>query len=372
MTAVTISKYAQRPLAVGKFARNDLPPTARFQQQLGELAGYNALCRAKVVFRSVGSLTIPASSASTRVRARFAWHSGPYASRLEVRFVMAQQNNGTATAPFGRLQVVNTAGEYIGDAFARFGASATAVDAPDYFGTRTSLLGKSDQLTLLSDNVPVYIEPDTDYFATISEHDYGRIQSVSVREISMTPDTDNGYAQAVTTGGIIYDTDRATPVTMARALYRQGGAHLWNWWADTDATAPVFSTATYTNIIDTTSTDVSSFRPGARLDLRSRARLKDGGQVPVVMKVYADGTNGVVRLLDSTGATIISASVTAGAGWYPVQGLLPNTIAKYDLHAAALTGTMTLYAVSIWQGDVASQAVAASPAYLRIRAFDAA
>ncbi len=365
MTVISIPRDARRPLEVGRYARNDKPPTARFQQQLAELAGASAYVRSKVMFRSVGSLVIPSSAALgvERTRGRFAWHSGPYASLLSIRFVMAQQDNGTATAPYARLRVTRTSGTVLGDAFARFGSATSATDVPGSLGVRTTTLVASS-----SDSTIVTLDPDTDYFAEITEHDYARIQSIIVREISLPPDTDNGYAPIPSAGGIIYETDRSAPLRMARNLYRNGGAHLWNWYADTDAAAPVFSAATYTNVIDTTST-VTAFAPGAILDLRSCSRLKDGSNVPTVMKVYANGTNGVVRLVHQDDGTMLSVAVTAGAGWYPVQGMLPNTLSRYVLHAAALTGTMTVYAASIWQGDAAAEQLAASTAYLRMIVF---
>ena len=365
MTFVSIPRDARRPLEIGRYARNDRLVLASFQKRLAELAGSAAETRSKVIFRSTGSMVIPDSAALgvERTRGRFAWHSGPYASLLSVRFVMAQQNNGTATAPYGRLKVTRTDASVLGYAFGRFGAATGATDVPGRFGVRTTTLVAST-----TDTTIVFLDPDTDYFAEITEHDYARVQSVVVREISLSPDTDNGYTPIPSPGAPIYDIDRQRPLAMARNLYRAGGAHLWNWHADTDALAPVFSTATYTNIIDGTST-VTAFAPGANLDLRSRARLKDAGTVPIVMKVYANGTNGVVRLVHQDDGTMMSVVVNAGAGWYVIQGTLTNTIAKYVLHAAALTGTMTVYAVSIWQGDAAIEQLAASTAYMRMIVF---
>ena len=365
ITAITIPRDARVPLKVGKFARNDLPPTAEFQRQLAELAGASAFVRSKVIYRSAGSMVIPDSEAGgvDRTRGWFAWHSGPYATLLSVRFVMAQQNNGTPTSPYARIRVTTTNGDAAGDAYGRFGSASGATDVPARFGVRTTTL--VDATT----NEIVYLDPDTDYFATITEIDYARIHSIIVREISLSPDTDNGYAPIVSQGGPIYDSDRSAVSMMARNLHRAGGAHLWNWHAESAADAPVFSTSTYTNVIDETST-VTAFAPGATLDLRSCSRLKDGSNVPVVMKVYANGTNGVVRLVHQDDGTMMSVAVTAGAGWYPVQGMLPNTIARYVLHAAALTGTMTVYGVSIWQGDAASAQLASSTAYMRAFAFN--
>lgn len=367
MTAVVIPRDAKKPLAVGKYARNDRPVNASFQRSLAELAGYAAYVRNRIIFRSHGTLLIPNSTGSDRVRARFAWHSGPYASALSARFVMAQQDNGTVTAPYASLKVYDSAGVLFGVALARFGAAAAATDAPDYLGERSAtLVNPSNEIEI------VYLDPDTDYTAVLTEHDNARVQSIAVGEIGLNPDTSNGYAPMVSVGGPILDTDRSTVATMASQLYRRGGAHLWNWYAETDASAPTIASATYTNVIDGTSTTVNGFSPGATLDLRYRDRLKDAGDVPVVMKVYASATAaaGVVRLVDLDG-TLLSVPVTGAAGWYAVNGMLPNTLIKYDIHAAASSGSVTVYSVSIYQVDTAANEVLADGAAMtRIIAYD--
>ncbi len=354
MTAISISKAARRPVQVGRHVRNGFRPVSEFQDVIAELAGHGASVRTKVVARHHGSLAtgdngsaIPNSATLgvDRTRARFAWHAGPYAQYLFVRFTLAPQNNGSATSPYVRLRVRDADNLIVGDAFGRGGAATGATDKPDELVVRATTLVVSD-----TDTTIVELTPDTDYFAEITEHDYGRLQSFVAYEVSLIPDTDNGYpSRSAAVGSSVLDADREDPTVMLRRLWRRGGAHLWNWWCDLDSEARNTTSSTYKNLIDDTSTTTTS-APGVRLNLLKRNRLKDDGMIPVVLKVYADDTDGSVRLVDSTGTTMLECDIDDGEGWYAVQGELPASDAKYLLHYGT-SDDLTVYATSLYQCD---------------------
>lgn len=354
MSAITISKVAKRPVQVGKWVRNGFVPAAEFNDKLAELAGYAASVTTKVVFSHHGSLAtgalssaIPASTGSERSRGRWAWRSGPYAQYLLMRFSLTRQNNGTATNPYVRVRVRSATNSIVGDAFGRGVAATGSTDTPGELLDRVSILVASD-----SDSTLVVLTPDTDYFAQITEHDYARLHDLVVYEVSLVPDTDNGYPDRnQVAGSPVIASDRDDVLVMARNNWRRGGAHLWNWWADTPSDVRTTSSSTYRNLIDNTSTSTTS-APGVRLNLTNRTRAGRNA-VPVVLKVYASDTNGSVRLVDSSGTTMLECTINNGAGWYAVQGTLPATYAKYLLHFGS-SGSLTVEAVSLYQCDTFS------------------
>lgn len=351
MTLVSISKVAKRPVQVGRHVRNGFIPAAEFQSTLAALAGYTANVRSKVIFSHHGSLAtgnlgsaIPNSTASERVRGRFSWRAGPYAQLLVARWTLAPQNNGTPTNPFCRLRVRDSFDVIVGDIFGRGGAATGATDTPGELIGRTSTMVVSD-----SDSTIVELTPDTDYFAAITEHDYARLQDLVVYEVSLLPDTDNGYAQTNAIGGApVLASERQQVLEMARAMWLRGGAHLWNWWADTPVEARNTTSSTYKNLVDDTSTTTTS-APGVRLNLLKRDR-SNSSEVPVVMKVYGTDNDGSVRLVDSSGTTMLEVDVDNGEGWYAVSGTLPATDAKYLLHYGT-NDDLTVEAVSLYQCD---------------------
>lgn len=99
------------------------------------------------------------------------------------------------------------------------------------------------------------------------------------------------------------------------------------------------------NIIDVTSTTVTSDTPGKTLVLDNWATLSRAA-VPCVLWVYAVtatvGDTGQVLLLDSGGATIITVDIDNGPGWYSGTGNLDASTEKYDVHFGNATGTLTV------------------------------
>lgn len=110
----------------------------------------------------------------------------------------------------------------------------------------------------------------------------------------------------------------------------------------------------FKNFIDDTSTTVSANTPGKTLDMRNRTTLSRSG-VPVRFKVFATnsvaGDTGVVKLVDENGADVLVVAVTGGGStnldthgaWYATDGLLPATLAKYDVHYGGnISGTLVV------------------------------
>jgi len=243
MTTINISKNAKAPIQTAQHVRNGKYPGAELQNLIADRAGHAALVRTKLVYRSPGFIIgtadadlIPASTSGTRYRWRFPYYSGPYAKHLFVEFQMAAQDNGSATSPYGKLEI-STSPSYASVLYAatiNWGSAPSAYpDVPINFGGGTTSL--QDPATP-TDFTAVTLTPLTQYYGRFADVDYARIQSVAVWETALAPDTDNGYApNTVGAGSPIFDEDRRDPADMGRKLWAYGAQPLWHWSTDTDA-----------------------------------------------------------------------------------------------------------------------------------------
>jgi hypothetical protein len=104
--------------------------------------------------------------------------------------------------------------------------------------------------------------------------------------------------------------------------------------------------ATYKNVIDD-ATSVSASTTGAKVDARYHTTIgRAASGVPVRFWVYAScttaGDDGTVRLVDSSAATVLEVAIDDDAeGWYFVDGFIPATSAKYDVHFGGNTTGVT-------------------------------
>ncbi len=108
------------------------------------------------------------------------------------------------------------------------------------------------------------------------------------------------------------------------------------------------------NLVDDTSTTVTTATPGVQLDLRYRTTLGRASRgVPVRFWVYAESTvtndTGTVQILDSSGAAMLTIPITGSTPrWYVTDGYLPALDAKYDAHYGGNTsGTLKVYAFTV-------------------------
>ncbi len=364
MSAVTISKFAKSALGLKQFIRNTKSPVAELQNTIAERMGYAASVRNRQIFSSGGALwsgsatALPISVIGTRRRWLFQFHSDPYTQYITVLFFLARQDNGAAADCYGRLKVYSDAAmtTCIGQATHRYGStSSTPTNMPAEFGASFARLTNPDN----ENNELVDLIPNTDYWCEFEDVNYARIVSACVWEVSLPPDTDNGFPAANHSGGSpIYDSHRAACAEMGGLLHRRGGAMLWNWHTDTDAGVRTHTTtpSTHRNLVDDSSTTVSSQTPGVKFQLTSHATIRQslGAGCPVKMWAYvssAESDTGSIRLVDEGGDTMLEMPcIGDGVGWVSAVGYLPATLAKYDLHYGGnTTGSLLVYAVSIYE-----------------------
>ncbi len=359
MTFVPIPINAQAPIQLNQNVRNGLGPVAELQNLIAERAGYWIRNRTKLLWQSPCSLAaVPTSDSLPRTRWRFAFHTGPYGRYVFAHVYMAYQNSGAAADCYAILRIRNRAGTIVSDTIRRFGSNGLATsDIPSNFSL--GFVGLTDSAGALLE-----LDSDTDYFGEWIEVNGARLVSAGVHEVADWPDTDNGYAAMGAAGGSpIYDIDRVTPRGMANAQWLRGAVPLWSWSADDDSTAPTVigggSPSTYINVIDNSSTTVTTATPGVKLDMRYRSTLRRAASgVPVRLWVYAgriEGSSvgiGSARIVNAAGATVIDVPLTSTVGWYMTEGYLPATDVKYDLHFGGnQTDDIAIYAMTLYEYD---------------------
>lgn len=241
MTALTISRSATAAMQVAQFIRNGKAPTADVQNQLSTMVGYAAKVLAKPVFHSPGELvgtggaSLVLDSLATRPRWRFAFHTSPYHWYLMARFEIAPQNNGSATSPYCKLEISDTSRTLVGLANVYGGSSdGSYADVPINMTGGTALVLNPAELFEVA-----ALSPDAEYTGAFWDVGYARLHSASVWEVTLEPDTDNGYAaNNHASGSPIYAQQRDDVAAMARLLHKRSGVSVFHWCSNVDSAAP--------------------------------------------------------------------------------------------------------------------------------------
>lgn len=343
MSIISIPLQLPSLLQPFKYANTGHIPQAPWMRALTNHFNHCRRWRGKELYSSPGCMTIPNSGGAARARQYFRCHTG-FGTR---RFVIAYSiglakvlGSGppsvkfTATPVGGGSVITKTA------SYGPFEAGTTVLDALYEFG-----VGSIFTVDCLENKT---------YECEISDNQESRLQHILVFEEKKFEDSAQGYLDPVyAVGQGILDKHRKDLVEKASDLYLQNAAALFNFSSETDATAPVITGATETNIIDGTSTTISANSPGFYADLtykRSLARTT----VPAVFAVLAktNASTGVVKLKDDTGTLITSPSITTTKGWFVQAGQVPADAKKRDVHAAATGGNnITVYAACLYMKD---------------------
>jgi hypothetical protein len=339
------------PIAPDRWARNSIHPDAQFVSLLNETGNQAGLFRTKEVFRAIGRLESgngvfypPLSfGAGDRARYRWAFRSGPYCHAVRAIVGMAPPTSGLDQNTSARLDIANGAGSVVASATFTYGVHPGGV-----LGWR-----HIQQIIATIDG----LSPDTEYFGTFYDVDYGIIQSACVYELASFTEHADGYlASNITNRSAILDIHRQNLAELSNALWQKGGAQVFCYTVE-DGTIPITnSTSTFKNILDTSVTTVSAASPGWTLDMTGKARLSQTTGVPVTMKVCGrnqlTGT-GVVKLVNSAGATVMSITngwSTTTPGWQSATGMLPAGVDKYDVQVSNNgSGSLDTYAVSVYE-----------------------
>jgi hypothetical protein len=197
--------------------------------------------------------------------------------------------------------------------------------------------------------------PNTEYYAYWQLTNGARLVYASLTEAQGADDADLGASHYVddTVAGVsdptpflaeapIYDAGIADLVTANNLLWRHNGAHLIGWCPDYDEddgplTSSFASPMTYTNVLDTSSTSVTSSSFGWKLFTQYHNTV-NRTTVPVKLAVRSNRTSGGgtldVRLTDGTNNIDITGIVDLGGGWSTVTANIPAQAGtKWDLQA---------------------------------------
>jgi hypothetical protein len=335
MSAINVPRGYFKFMQERRWITNGRVPQADLYTMLATQTNQAVAYRRKELFRAGGLANALASVAppSTRARWRFRGHTGPMTSRLVVVLMMLPADT-TVTSPYASVNVTDGGAYNVTKTF-YFGSTGTGGTAPSSI-TTTKLYFAS-------------VPSDSEIYGTFTDKDGARLVSAVVYEESLALDTANGYSdQNFAVQQPIYDSHRSTLAQLAGNMWTRGAAHVWNWTADQDSTATVITAATL-NVIDGTSTTVTTSSPGATLDMRYKNSV-GLATVTCTFAVYANmglGTGSVI-LKDSAGSAIATITVGTTLQWYTVTASLPATSAKYDVHATC-ANTMTVYAFSLYE-----------------------
>lgn len=349
VAALPATKAASPPLEVKKYCQNGIPPSAQYWNQLNEQTNQAALFRPKQVFSyssrlGINGLTIGTSASGSTPLWRFAFHLGPYSTRLMIHVVMGPPDAGFGTASYGKLLLHTSATEAVAVSTSTF-----------YYGTPPSSSYANGFQYLKESKIPVEgLTANTTYYARFDNYDYGQIVCASVFELPSLTENLSGYLpQTLGQDSEVLAVYRQNVATVQKNIWKYGAPTVLNWTADPQSSPKTIASATATNLIDGTSTTYGSSIPGYTLDMTGKDRRMQTSGVPVKMFAHVSCTsasNGTVVLRDSSGVAVITLTNTYGAGvagWISGTGFLPASSGKYYLTHSTAAGTLSTKAVSL-------------------------
>jgi len=198
----------------------------------------------------------------------------------------------------------------------------------------------------------IVVAPNSIYECEIVTTDFARPLGVTVYEVgnyNLSEATDFYNQRSPQAGSTILDDDRARLLIGADQLLRHNGATAFH-WGRRDGTTRTRTSATPINLVDGSSTAISTATPGFSVNMTYR-RTASRTTVPVELAVYGrvSASTGIVRIVNSAGTPMATCSVSATANaWTVVTGSLPASTGKYDVQFYGDgANTLTVYALSL-------------------------
>ncbi len=344
-----------RVLQPKRWCKNGCVPDGSFIRTVGDAQNHIMRFRRKVIlchpvmtFYGNGGLSYGSTSAAGTTNLwRVRFHSGHGAARL--RFAIANDDTGS-TNP--RITI---------DATIAGGATTSRTI---YLGLQASGGSRRGPSSLNWRYPTINISANTTYEILVKAIDTACPLGITAIEESTSDVTADYYFNYEPGAGTpIYDVIRQRYLQGLSEMWRHNGSHLLSWThvnnTGSPQAAPTFNSATWTNVVDRSSTSVSASTPGFYLGdsgyrLDNRCRLSDGTTLNVVFAVYAStnvGSTGEVRLHDGSSAICSVTGIGTTAQWYTSTTTISNcdTLGKVDLQARDSTpNTLTLHAASLY------------------------
>jgi hypothetical protein len=304
-------------------------PDASFLQQLVYGANHVMAQRRKVIMCTPQRCElwwIGASGTTNLWRARF--HTGHGASKLQFKVALSASVDSSAADPRLTFSLTDVGAATTTTRTIRQGVSyGTTTDGPSAFVYREPVMACS---------------PNTTYELLVQAIDYIRPQSLAITEVattSMSADYYHDLEPGIETP--IYDSIRQRILEGYSNMWRRNGAHLLSWsevgWIDGGSNFPgnqSLTSATWQNLVDRSSTSVSSSTPGYYLGYAPHrlCRISDGNTLNVVFAAYASCSAGTadIRLQDSTGTRCSLTGIGTTPQWYSTTTTIANTNTMTD------------------------------------------
>ena len=305
-------------------------------QPMGKIASaYNwaAAYRGKgpLIQRSRDMPAMGSGAAGPSVLWRWYGWSGYGQTTLRTVVLAKPADNSAAADPYVLVSVTDSGGTNTGEHhFVGFTSSSTPAPSVLTMGV-----------------IDITVVENSALECVISEVDYLRIVSVCSFLVGTNPVSDTGTAGVSPGSGVgspILDAMHLDMATAATGMWTRNAAHIFTWAADGTANSPTRSnSATYRNILDSSSTSVTAATPGMRLQHGYHNRVT-AETVPTRLAVYAVRTSGAgdtsknaVRVSDGTN-TVTVTGIGNSAGWYTADATIPSSgDAKYDIMARTST-----------------------------------
>lgn len=323
-----------------RWARNGMVPDAKFAAGLVRHLNHTIAYRRKTVW-TFGDWDTTAPSGTPH---RFRFHSGVAATKLLFRLGLTAATE-FPTDPYVTISVTVAGG-------------ATT--------TEEVHIGLGNFGTLTPDRVfwcnpGIAISENTTYEVSLAMSDGARVVSGCAfeRASNITSSNSSFVEEPPNAFYPIYDQLRQNLLESYSSVWKRNGSHLMTWSMNA-TTAPTFTSTTWTNVIDG-STSVSGATPGYYLDdgsgrdLTQHCRVKDGTTIDVVFAAYANctgGSTGEVRLQNSSGTNVSLTGITSTAQWHTTTTTIASVelIGKTDLQARVAAGgsTLNLHSVCLY------------------------
>lgn len=353
MTAILVSKVLPAVIHSGRYVRNGMVPSADLYGKVTGALNHANLYRRKLFGSYNGrryQQTFPIFSVTAAggptVKWRFRNVTGHSCRALRFVVKMALSNT-TSPAPTAidsriRFGVTPAGGAEVFTGYLHYGSTATtATDVP-------SEIGK------LSTSIDV--DPATHYEIRLLAYDEARVVSVMIYELGEDPDTATAHytPPGHPVSANILDTHRADLLPAWTAMMEANGNGGTSWSAD--ATAVTRTSATYVNVMDSSSTAHSAASPGVTVDFTGR-NYYSASTVPCTFAVYASGTgaSGTAKAkLINAGGDVVAITTITTAAWYSTTVNLATAEQKLDLMIASGGGadTISIYAMALYECDL--------------------
>lgn len=317
-----------------RYCRNGEPVLASPMRKVGDAINHIAAYRQKcILMRSKDMPAMGSGAAGTNVLWRGYGYSGYGVTRLRCIVLCKKADNSATVDPLALLVVVGGTSGTQSASFRLAGYTSSSTPAPNVISQGTIDID--------------IVENETISFS-LSEVDYLSIVSACVYFVGATPVDDTGTGGVnplISVGSNILDSQNLDMATAVTGLWQKNAAHIFSWAADGTANSPTRSnSATYRNILDSSSTSVTAATPGIRVQHQYHNRITPSSTVPTRLAVYAQRTSGAgdtaknaVRMSDGTN-TVTVTGIGNTAQWYTADASIPASAdAKYDIMARTST-----------------------------------